>query len=235
MSGEGGAIELIEPDWPAPESVRAGMFTRSLRQDLDADFLADYLALDLELCLPRLEQVHGTAAVEVLPDAALRQADACYAREPGLVAMVRTADCLPVLVCDQAATEVAAIHAGWRGLASGVIESSLSRLNAASGSLMAWLGPCISQAHFEVGGEVREAFLDAAQAADRAETDSAFVPRNGKYMADLYALARIRLRRCGVEAVFGGGHCTYAEGARFHSFRRDGEQAGRLYSFIFMS
>jgi YfiH family protein len=141
-----------------------------------------------------------------------------------------TADCLPLLVCDRRGSAVAAVHAGWRGLAAGVIESALTALGGAPADLLAWLGPAIGPSAFEVGPEVRDALL----AADPAVA-SAFQPGAGdRWLADLFALARSRLTRAGVTQIFGGGDCTWSDPDRFYSFRRDGV-TGRMASLIWMS
>src|SRR5690606_18824872 len=159
-------------------------------------------------------------------------ADAAYTRLPGQALAVMTADCLPLLLCDRAGSEVAVVHAGWRGLGAGVIESALQRFRAPAGDCLAWLGPAIGPRAFQVGAEVRAAFLAAAPPADRAATAAAFRPHAaGGYHADLYALARLRLAACGLTAVSGGGYCTVTDAARFFSYRRDG-RTGRMASVI---
>jgi len=140
---------------------------------------------------------------------------------------VRTADCLPVLFCSTDGTRVAAAHAGWRGLAAGVLENTISAMGSGVGDLLVWLGPAISQPNFEVGGEVRDAFLqNDADAAVYFEPNA-----RGRWQADLYGLARRRLAAAGVEAVYGGGWCTFADSARFYSYRR-GQDTGRMVSFV---
>jgi YfiH family protein len=156
------------------------------------------------------------------------EADAVIANRPGDICVVRTADCLPVLLCSRDGTEIAAIHAGWRGLAAGIIEATLDAMDTPPGDLLAWFGPAISQAAFEVGPEVRESF------GSWGRLDGMFRPNErGRLQADLYGLAKARLAASGVRAVFGGGLCTYADEERFYSFRRDGE-TGRMLSFIYL-
>jgi len=142
--------------------------------------------------------------------------------------VVRTADCLPVLLCARDGNEIAAVHAGWRGLAAGVIEAAVAALTTANEEIMAWFGPAISQPAFEVGAEVKQAFVqqDPAAAAAFVEND------RGRWQADLYMLARQRLRAVAVNEIFGGGLCTHADPERFYSYRRDGE-TGRMLSFIY--
>jgi YfiH family protein len=175
-----------------------------------------------------LNQVHGCTVVQTGglvttgPDA-----DAAITCRPGSVCAVLTADCLPLLICDRQGRRVAAVHAGWRGMAAGVIEATLGALGAPFGDFMAWLGPAIGPAAFEVGPEVRAAFL----AAD-PEVASAFqAGPDGKWFADLFALARHRLARAGVTQVYGGTACTYSDPERFFSYRRDGV-TGRMASLI---
>ncbi|KWR75575.1 peptidoglycan editing factor PgeF [Cupriavidus sp. IDO] len=200
----------------------------------------------LAACLPAmplwLEQVHGCAVATVdhiaAPREAVPQADASLAVTPGLVCAVMTADCLPVLLCDTAGTVVGAAHAGWRGLCGGVVEATLARMQAASGNAsarwLAWLGPAIGPEAFEVGAEVREAFLAQARPGEEPAIEAAFrAGAPGKYMADLYALARTRLGRAGCTDVYGGDTCTVADARRFYSYRRDGV-TGRMASLIWL-
>jgi YfiH family protein len=213
------ASAAITPDWPAPANILAGTYTRNQQAATPAPSVS-------------LNQVHGTHCVDVALVPAGISADACYSSRPGLLCAVVTADCLPILLCAQDGTEVAAIHAGWRGLVAGVIESTLACLQSDPSHLLAWLGPAISQQHFEVGGEVRAQFLASAASPVRLETQACFIAAGEKYMADLYALARLRLAGVGVTQVWGGQHCTYAEADLFHSYRRDGVSAGRVSTVI---
>jgi YfiH family protein len=178
-----------------------------------------------------LDQVHGTAVVDAgsVAARAVPRADAAVARAPGSVLAVLTADCLPVLLCDCKGTVVAVAHAGWRGLAAGVIESAVRAMATPAAGIMAWLGPAIGPRAYEVGSEVAEAFIRADPAAS-----AAFNPKGaGKFLADLYALARQRLARSGVIRVSGGDACTYGDASRFFSFRRDG-RTGRMASLIWI-
>ena len=209
---------MIRPDWQAPANIVAG----TSLVDTAKDSLPERLVL--------LNQVHGDRVVRV---ADLRasvtpvDADAVTGGQPGDVCAVRTADCLPVLFCSRRGNEIAAAHAGWRGLSAGVLENTVAALQSAPGDLLAWLGPAISQANFEVGSEVRDAFL----ARDPGAADCFEANARGRWQADLYALARRRLHAAGVRVISGGGWCTYAEPARFHSYRRDPD-CGRMVSFI---
>lgn len=236
---------MILPQWPAPANVKSLMTLRTggVSRAPWADFnLGDHVGDDpahvaanrarLRMLLPAepdwLTQVHGNRVVELGRDADL-DADAAFTRGPGRVCAVLTADCLPVLLCDRAGSVVAAAHAGWRGLAGGVLEATVAAMRVDPGEILAWLGAAIGPKAFEVGDEVREAF-----ASTHADAATAFVPHApGKWMADLYALARIRLGQAGVTAVHGGGHCTLHEADRFYSYRRDGI-TGRMASLIWL-
>jgi hypothetical protein len=239
--------DWIVPDWPAPARVRALVTTRSGGVSTGpyaglnlGDHVGDDAAMVacnrrlLAAHLPAeprwLEQVHGSAVAEAERARPGARADASVARAPGVVCAVLTADCLPVLLCDVAGNTVAAAHAGWRGLAGGVLENTVAAMSVEPGALMAWLGPAIGPAAFEVGSEVREAFV-----AVDANAAAAFVQgaREGKWLADLYALARQRLHAAGVSAVHGGGACTVTDAQRFYSFRRDGV-TGRFASLIWL-
>lgn len=189
--------------------------------------LRNVLSLPAEPCW--LQQVHGSCAVDAAAQALPCQADAAYTDQSGVVCAVLTADCLPLLLCDRAGTRVAAVHAGWRGLASGVIERALEGFAASGNELMAWLGPAIGPRAFEVGDAVRAEFVAHATAATAAFQAG----RAGHWYADLYTLARQRLAARGVTAVYGGDHCTFSDAARFYSFRRDGV-TGRMASLIWL-
>jgi YfiH family protein len=177
-----------------------------------------------------LRQVHGCGVVALGTAGALPDADAAVTRRPGQVCAVLTADCLPLLLTDRAGTCVAAVHAGWRGLASGVIEAAVRALAVPPARLLCWLGPAIGPDRFEVGAEVRERFL--AQGGARA--GAAFrAAGGGKWLADLYLLAHQRLHALGLEGIFGGGFCTHRDADRFYSYRRDGV-TGRMASLIWL-
>jgi YfiH family protein len=179
-----------------------------------------------------LAQVHGTHVVEhpgQLPGTPPR-ADAAVALAPGRVCVVMTADCLPVVFTNRAGTRVGVAHAGWRGLAGGVLEATIAALRVPAHDLLAWLGPALSQPAFEVGPEVREAFVTKSPTHA-----AAFVPNaRGRFQADLYALARATLARAGVGSVSGGGRCTYAEDREFYSYRRDGGATGRMATLAWL-
>ncbi|MDO9219442.1 MAG: peptidoglycan editing factor PgeF [Thiobacillus sp.] len=174
-----------------------------------------------------LKQVHSATVVEAGLN--VPEADAAYSRKAGTVCAVLTADCLPVLLCDRAGSVVAAAHAGWRGLADGVLEATVAAMQAPPGEILAWMGAAIGPQAFEVGDEVRQVFV-----AQHPETARAFSPHApGKWLADIYQLARIRLNHAGVPAVYGGGRCTFTETERFFSYRRDGV-TGRMASLIWL-
>jgi hypothetical protein len=176
-----------------------------------------------------LQQVHGCEVAQHAQAVPGCVADAAIARRPAQVCAVLTADCLPLLICDRQGRRVAAVHAGWRGLAAGVIEGALTALDTAPRDLLVWLGPAIGPTAFAVGAEVRAALLAADPGAA-----CAFHPRTGgTWLADLFALARARLARAGVTQVYGGHDCTYGDPQRFFSFRRDGV-TGRLASLIWL-
>jgi len=180
-----------------------------------------------------LSQVHGTRVVDAATAGSIpASADASIATQPGVVCAVLTADCLPVLLCDRAGHVVGAAHAGWRGLQAGVLERTLEAMRAAGASdILAWLGPAIGPQAFEVGAEVRQAFVEQDVAAGDA---FASTMRIDKYRADIYQLARMRLHNAGVELISGGGRCTVAERESFYSYRRDGV-TGRMGSFIWLA
>jgi YfiH family protein len=177
-----------------------------------------------------LKQVHGIEVIDAAHAVGAAQADASISRHPGVVCVVMTADCLPVLLCDEQGTVVAAVHAGWRGLCEGIIEQTVRHMNVPSQQLMAWMGPAIGPHAFEVGDEVRTAFV-----SHLAESATAFVPGiPGKWLADIYQLARLRLQALGIPRIFGGERCTYTEHNQFFSYRREGI-TGRMASLIWIA
>lgn len=243
---------LIIPTWPAPPTVRAVSSTRldGASQIPFASFnLGDHVG-DVASTVAQnrqhfqtlakmpanpvwLQQVHGTvvAKLDDISSYSLSVpiADAAYSQQLGKVCVVMTADCLPLLICDKAGQQVAAVHAGWRGLAAGVIEQTLQHFTAKPADLLVWLGPAIGAQAFEVGAEVRAAFV--SQHAAAAAAFQACAPE--KYLADIYLLARIRLAHYGISAIYGGEYCTYQQAEQFFSYRRDG-QTGRMASAIWL-
>ncbi|MGE8395895.1 peptidoglycan editing factor PgeF [Pseudomonas sp. BIGb0427] len=237
---------LLFPDWPAPARVRACVTTRSGGVSLPpyesfnlGDHVGDApaavaenrrrLTAEFGIQPAWLKQVHGVVVADADPGV-IAEADASYSDAPGIACTVMTADCLPVLFCDRAGTRVAAAHAGWRGLANGVLEATLKRLALPPEEVLVWLGPAIGPQAFEVGLEVRDAFTTV-----HPETAQAFVPgaQPGKLMADIYQLARLRLAARGVNAVYGGGLCTVSD-PRFYSYRRT-PQGGRFASLVWLA
>ncbi|MBI3373994.1 MAG: peptidoglycan editing factor PgeF [Betaproteobacteria bacterium] len=238
--------DLIVPDWPAPACVRSFVTTRSggvstgryaslnlgTRGGDDAAAVRENRARVRELlpAEPRwMHQVHGTQVIDATSAPAELVADAAVATARRVVCTVLTADCMPVLIADAAGRAVGIAHAGWRGLACGIIESTLDALGGGADERIAWLGPAIGPQAYEVGDEVRAAFL----ARDRAAESAFRAARPGHWMLDLYAVARQRLAARGVRRVFGGNFCTYRERERFFSFRRDGA-SGRMASMIWL-
>ena len=247
-------LKWLVPDWPAPAQVRAvsslrsGGVSGSLYQGLNlGDHVNDDPAavrenrsrLTQALKLPStpcwLTQVHGVTVVNVARiQASAVEADAAMTTQAGIVCAVLTADCLPLLFCDRQGSRVAAVHAGWRGLAAGIVEAAVQALDVPANELLVWLGPAIGPAVFEVGAEVRNAFMvydgEAQQAFQIRDQNG----KQGRYLADIYLLARLRLQRLGVESIYGGHWCTYSQPDDFYSFRRDGV-TGRQASLIWIA
>jgi YfiH family protein len=244
-------FDWIVPRWPAPESVRAFATTRnggvstgdcasldlggasmtSVESDRAAAIAENRRRVQAFLPAPPvwLAQVHGAtvANIEAAPAPQPPRADAAVTRCTGVVLAVRIADCMPVLFADRDACVIGAAHAGWRGLAAGVLESTVDAMQIPPARIVAWLGPAIGRAAFEVGADVHEAFTRSDTCARRAFVAAA----PGKWRADLEALARLRLERAGVRAIHGGGMCTLSDPGRFFSFRRDGT-SGRMAAFV---
>jgi hypothetical protein len=242
-------LEWIEPDWPVPARVRAISTLRT-----GGCSLGHYASLNLaahvgddpecvgenrrRLCeaasLPGeplwLEQVHGTAVALHDGDVAAPRADASIATSAGRVCAVLTADCLPVVLADRAGTRLGVAHAGWRGLVGGVVEATIAALGCPAEELVAWLGPAIGPAAFEVGPEVREAFVTRLPTLAECFVENA----RGRLQADLYGLARRQLAVAGVTAVYGGGWCTASDSRRFFSFRREGT-TGRMATLAWLA
>ena len=238
--------EWVVPDWPAPQRVQACSTTRH-----GGVSVAPWNSLNLGAhvgddekhvmqnrqrltdgvlpAMPQwLNQVHGQDVVRLPADDRLPNADAAITRESGVVCAVMTADCLPVLFCSDDGNEVAAAHAGWRGLSNGVLEKTLAQFHRPAHHIHAWLGPAIGPQAFEVGAEVRSAFM-----AHDEQADSAFRPVGDKYFADIWQLARQRLEAAGVRSISGSPRCTHTESANFFSFRRDGI-TGRMATLIWL-
>ena len=241
-------IELILPDWPAPAHVKAAATTRAgglsagvyaaLNLGTHVGDAAEVVQRNRMLlvdtlkyaAVPRwLDQVHGTDVIVADQCVDGATADATITNEPGIACAVMTADCLPVLLTDREGRQVSAVHGGWRGLVGGILENAVAAFadrGISAGDVLAWLGPAIGPAAYEVDAVV----VDALRAADRAATR----PTDpGHWQLDLYELARLRLGAAGVSAVFGGGFCTHSEPARFFSYRRDGT-CGRQATLIWL-
>jgi hypothetical protein len=241
-------FRCLFPDWPAPPRIRA---LSTLRQGgvsnvpFDLLNLADHVGDDEDAVainrerlmsaadlpsMPRwLRQVHGTNVIDAADVGDSREADASYTDKPGVICAVLTADCLPILLCDRPGQHVCAIHAGWRGLAAGVIESAISAWGISGGNIFAWLGPAIGPDAFEVGDEVRRQFIDSDESSRAAFRSS----KDGRWLADIYHLARLRLAGQGVEHIYGGKWCTFSDPGSFYSYRRDGN-TGRMASMIWI-
>lgn len=242
----------ITPDWPAPTRVRALSTTRNgghSRAPYASFNLSDYVGdapdavahnrkqLQKQGGLPSaphwMQQVHGTHVLKLdnLSSQSVTpiEADAAITLARGVVCAVLTADCLPILLCDAAGTRVGAVHAGWRGLANGVVEAALKRLNVRAGQTLAWLGPAIGAEAFEVGDDVRDVFVSDAPASSTCFR--AYAP--GKWHADLFQLARVRLQRAGVTEIFGGGRCTFRNAQEYFSYRRE-QVTGRMATLIWL-
>lgn len=254
------------PSWPLPRDVKSVVTVRQCvsgqamtartdkllnvldegelcRRAVERNRLCLAEQLALQHPLPWLVQEHGIRVIDAAQYADLAssglqpRADACVSRTPGLACVIQSADCLPVLFSSDDGSVVAAAHAGWRGLAKGVLGETVQAMGVDPAFLSAYLGPGISQAHFEVGAEVKEAFLEGAedesgkQAVEECFLDSAH--KRGHFFADLYQLARLQLRSLGVSRIYGGDCCTYVEALRFYSYRREG-QTGRMASLIWI-
>lgn len=239
--------DLIFPDWPAPPNVKAiqttriGGFSKGPYHSLN---LGDHVGEDplvvatnrqlLNQFVPSepvwMRQVHGTRVIDAATASCLPEADAAFTRTPATVCCVMTADCLPVLLSDRTGSVVAAVHAGWRGLVNGIIEAGVASMQAPAPDLMAWLGPAIGPETFEVGDEVRTAFVDVDANACQAFT----ALEKGKWLANIYLLARQRLAAMGVTQIHGGDFCTHADETRFFSYRRD-QATGRTATLIWLS
>ncbi|GAA05143.1 peptidoglycan editing factor PgeF [Photobacterium leiognathi] len=242
-------MKAIIPNWPAPKSVKAISTTRSGGvsvapyhefnlglhvgdNESDVKQNRERLKQHCELVESPawLNQIHSADVIKL--DVALSSvpdADGSFTRTPGLACAIMTADCLPVLFCNKQGTEVAAVHAGWRGLASGVIENAVDKFDCTPDNIMAWLGPAIGPDAFEVGGEVREQFM-----AVDANAELAFKPHGDKWLADLYLLAKQRLQRLGVTEVYGGEYCTFSDEQQFYSYRRQ-SVTGRQASLVWLT
>ena len=254
------ADNFLIPDWPAPAQVKSAITLRSGGcsrapfdsnnlalhvEDSEADVQTNRQNLIKSLALPThplwLNQCHGTDLVYV-PDylhepQQAATADGSYSDTANSVCAILTADCLPVLLCNQSGTQVAAAHAGWRGLCGGILRKTVATFKHSPGQVMAYLGPAIGPQVFEVGGEVLQAFLSRAQNQSHQlairKAFNAVDGSEGKYLADLYALARAELSASGVTDIYGGNCCSYSDSEHFYSFRRE-PKTGRNASLIWL-
>lgn len=242
-------LKLIEPSWPAIKKVKAYTTTRhggvsptpydslnlakhsgdaSENIDKNRALLAHALRLPNEPFW--LSQVHGNHVVPAQSHPTYISADAAFTFEPNIVCTVLTADCLPILLCDQSANWVAAIHAGWKGILAGVIEATLKQVSVSENKILAWLGPAIGPNAFEVGEEVRQQFI-----AIDPTSSTAFKPyKQDRWLANIYQLANQRLSSCGITQIYGGELCTYSNPSDFFSYRRDKQHTGRMASLIWL-
>lgn len=242
---------ILKPDWPAPINIRAyttlrtggisappyNTFNLAGHVGDDEKYVqANRELLKNKLNLPDepiwLEQTHSTIVLPAIPANRNQKADATFSNQTGQVCVVMTADCLPILLCQRDGSCVAAIHAGWRGLADGIIEKTLQAMNPSSVDILAWLGPAIGPAVYEIGEEVRQRFIE-----QDPDAESAFIPSEhaGRWLGNLYELATLRLNKQGIFAIYGGEYCTYSDKDYFFSYRRDGQQTGRMASLIWIT
>lgn len=245
----------IIPHWPAPANVKACITTRKGGVSV-APYASNNMGLHVgddpkaveknraalyeELTLSKnpqwLEQIHGVKVVNAKGDGLVRTADGSFSNEAGQACLVMTADCLPILLCDKAGTQVAAIHCGWRSLAKGIAARALAKFSGSPENIFAYLGPAISQRNFEVGIDVLEAFFKSARNPTQADAIArAFISaqRPLHFYADIYALARAELNALGVTHIYGGDYCTYDQADIFYSYRRD-KTTGRMASLIWL-
>jgi polyphenol oxidase len=240
------AQSFITPNWPAPANVHAIQTTRvggvsvapydSLNFGDHVKDNAHHVAHNRQLLSPFvptepvwMNQVHGIRVLDASKSGCVESADAAFTTQANVVCVTMTADCLPILLCNQQGSVVAAVHAGWRSLCDGVIEATVKAMAVDNNQLLAWLGPAIGPDTFEVGEEVRAQFVEKDQQAA-----SAFKSHGDRYLGDLYAIAKQRLNHIGVTQIYGGGLCTYTDASRFFSFRRDGA-TGRMAALIWLS
>lgn len=227
-------MKYIQPDWPAPHAIKAFTTLRQGWGGRHAQPIEESNHLESLLHLPErpiwLKQTHSTRVVQALPEKDEPEADASYTTETNRICVVLTADCLPILICNTEGTQVAAIHAGWRGLAGGIIENTINVFNEPGPNLLVWLGPAIGPQQFEVGIDVYDTFTQK-----HAESAAAFLPHTeGKWLANLYELAKIRLKLLNVEQIYGGNFCTFSQKELFFSYRRDQGKTGRMASLIWI-
>lgn len=239
-------VTFIKPRWPAPSSVKAIQTTRQggvsrppyhalnlathvndLPKDVaqNRQMLSEYLPTEPVW----LNQIHSTQVVDAATCQCIEDADASFTTQQHVVCVTMTADCLPILLCDQGGTTVAAVHAGWRGLCDGVIEKTIEAMPVVPSQLLAWLGPAIGPSAFEVGNNVRQQFIEKDQQAANA-----FLPKGDKWLGNLYLIAEQRLMRSGIQHIYGDVQCTFTNADRFFSYRRD-HNTGRMATMIWLA
>jgi polyphenol oxidase len=227
-------MNFIAPVWPAPASIHAFTTTRHSFGKEAPKLAEETQKLMTLFALPSapiwINQVHATTIVKANPKILNAEADATFTDETRRVCVVLTADCLPILICNKQGTHVAAIHAGWRGLAAGIIERSITALALPPEDLLIWFGPAIGPEKFEVGEDVFNSFTQADP-----DAIAAFTPHiPGKWLANLYQLAKMRLQKLGVNHIYGGDYCTHSQDDLFFSYRRDKGTPGRMASLIWI-
>lgn len=229
-------MKTIQPDWPAPDNVHAHTTLKQTWGHPDANYKSQETRTRLveTLALPDnpvwLNQVHGDHAVTADFENLDKDADASYTSTPERICVVMTADCIPVLVCNKQGTKVAAIHAGWRGLAAGIIEKTIAIMEMPADDTLVWLGPAIGPEKFEVGKDVYKIFTDQ----DRGTAQFFKTHKPEKWLADLHSLARAKLMKVGIKGVYTSNYCTFSQTDKFYSYRRDGGKTGRMASLIWI-
>jgi YfiH family protein len=241
-------MKFIQPSWPAPKHIksyttlRSGWGGRKPHHEENRgnysgnhpQYVEESKRLETLLQLPDeplwITQTHSTIVIEATPENREQNADASFTSQPNRICVVLTADCLPILITNKQGTSVAAIHAGWRGLSSGIIEKTLQALQQPAEDLLVWLGPAIGPQKFEVGKDVYDEFTGR-----HAESIAAFKPHaEGKWLANLYELAKIRLNLQGINQIYGGDYCTFTQDEMFFSYRRDQGKTGRMATLIWI-
>jgi YfiH family protein len=226
---------FIQPEWPAPQSVHAFTTLRASNvgnlpnKQIDKPLLKNLLQLPNDPIW--VKQTHSDIALKAELTNKNCEADATFTDEPNQVCAILTADCLPLLICDVQGNHVAAIHAGWKGLAKGIIENTVRALNLNPDDLLVWLGPAIGPSKFEIREDVYQALTQGEEDAKACFTKI----NSEQWLANLYALAKVRLNRLGVSKIYGGNFCTHTQTDQFFSYRRDGQEAGRIISLIWLA
>ena len=249
------SIFKVLPDWPAPESIHAFVTERTggfsggkfaslnLAYHVDDDSRAVECNRDLlqssvpvNLTFQWLNQIHSNIANIVRVPTSPIKGDSLVCREPGIVCCVLTADCLPIFLTNTKGTEIAVIHAGWRGICQGILANTVNEMSSHPGDLMAWLGPAIGPCHYEVGGDLKDIFRESIDSKELwAEIEECFGLSStaGKFFLDLYKTAAAIFRHLGITDIYGGNYCTFSDEDKFYSYRRD-KETGRMVSAIFI-